>query len=62
MEIATRYLARSPSRFQAYLALQAALMTRYLARGGSEEEFCLRLAPAFRRRWSHLLRDPLRDG
>jgi hypothetical protein len=57
MEIARPYLARSRSRFQAYLALQAALMNRYLARGGSPEEFCRRLAPAFRRRWARMLHE-----
>ena len=51
MEIAKRYLARSASRFEAYLALQRALMNRYLARGGTIEDFCARLAPAYRRRW-----------
>ena len=51
MEIAKRYLARSTSRFEAYLALQRALMNRYLARGGTIEDFCARLAPAYRRRW-----------
>ena len=51
MEIAKRYLARSTSRFDAYLALQRALMNRYLARGGTVEDFCARLAPAYRRRW-----------
>jgi hypothetical protein len=62
MEIARRYLARSPSRFQAYLALQAALMNRHLARGGSMEDFCHRLAPAFRRRWAHMLREVPGEG
>ena len=62
MEIARRYLARSPSRFQAYLALQAALMIRHQARGGSEEDFCRRLAPVFRRRWAHMLAEAPRSG
>jgi len=57
MEIARPYLARSGSRFQAYLALQRALMNRHLARGGSPEDFCTRLAPAFRRRWARLLHE-----
>jgi hypothetical protein len=55
MEIARPYLARSKSRFHAYLALQRALMNRYLARGGSVDDFCTRLAPAFRRRWARML-------
>lgn len=57
MEIARRYLARWPSRFEAYLALQRALMDRHLARGGSAEDFCHRLAPVFRRRWARLLHE-----
>jgi hypothetical protein len=61
MEIARRFLARSPSRFQAYLALQRALMSRHLARGGTIEDFCHRLAPAFRRRWSGLLHETRPD-
>jgi hypothetical protein len=61
MELARRYLARSPSRFQAYLALQTALMHRHLARGGSIEDFVHRLAPAFRRRWSRLLHEGTPD-
>lgn len=55
MEIARRYLARLPSRFEAYLALQRALMARHAARGGTEEDFCHRLAPAFRQRWAGIL-------
>ncbi|CAN5165947.1 hypothetical protein BH23GEM4_BH23GEM4_23580 [soil metagenome] len=57
MEIARRYLARHPTPLAAYLALQCALMRRYLARGGTEEEFCARLAPAFHRRYAPLLLD-----
>jgi hypothetical protein len=61
MELGRRYLARSPSRFQAYLALQRALMNRHLARGGTAEDFCARLAPAFRRRWWRLLHEGWSD-
>jgi len=55
MELANRFMARNASRFGAYLALQRALMDRYVARGGSYEEFCERLAPAFRRKYAGLL-------
>lgn len=55
MEIVRRYMAGYATGFAAYLALEAALMRRYVARGGSEEEFCERLAPAFRRRFAPVL-------
>jgi hypothetical protein len=32
-------------------------MRRYLARGGTQEEFCLRLAPVFHRRYAPVLLD-----
>jgi hypothetical protein len=57
MELARRFRARYPSGFGAYLALQRALMIRYLARGGTQEDFCTRLAPVFRRRYAQLLDD-----
>jgi hypothetical protein len=41
-----------PSRFAAYTALQCALMRRHLARGGTAEDFCIRLAPVFHRRYA----------
>lgn len=55
METARRFLADSPSRLGAYLGLQCALMRRYVARGGTPEDFCVRLAPAFHRRYAPLL-------
>lgn len=55
METARRFIAHSPTRFGAYVALQCALMQRFIARGGTPEEFCVRLAPAFRRRYAPLL-------
>jgi hypothetical protein len=55
MELARRFVTRYPSPFGAYLALQRALMARYLARGGTQEDFCQRLAPVFRRRYARLL-------
>ncbi|HYJ80906.1 MAG TPA: hypothetical protein VEW03_14940 [Longimicrobiaceae bacterium] len=58
MEVARRFVKEYPTRFAAYVALQAALMRRFLARGGTTEDFCLRLAPAFRQRYAPLLLDP----
>ena len=55
MEVARKFMEAYPTRFAAYTALQCALMRRYQARGGSHEEFCARLAPAFHRRYGHLL-------
>ncbi len=55
METARRFIADSPTRFGAYLALQCALMQRFVARGGTPEDFCVRLAPVFRRRYAPLL-------
>ena len=57
MEVARRYMTEYPTRFAAYTALQCALMRRYLARGGTQEEFCTRLAPVFHRRYAPLLLD-----
>lgn len=54
-EIERRYVERYPSGLAAYMALQRALMRRYLARGGTEAEFCQRLAPVFQRRHGALL-------
>jgi hypothetical protein len=62
MEVARRYIAVCPTRFAAYVALQCALMQRYLARGGTTEDFCLRLAPAFHRRYAPLLLDRPREA
>jgi hypothetical protein len=55
MELCRRFVARYPTRLAAYLALEVALMRRFVARGGSEEEFCRRLAPVFHRRYAALL-------
>ena len=55
MEITRRFLDQCPTRFGAYVALQCALMQRFIARGGTSEEFCLRLAPAFHRRYASVL-------
>ena len=55
MEVARRFLREHHGGSAAYLALQLALMRHYVARGGTAEEFCARLAPAFRRRWGAVL-------
>jgi hypothetical protein len=55
VEIARRFLEESPTRFAAYVSLQRALMLRFVARGGTTEEFCVRLAPVFHRKYAPLL-------
>jgi hypothetical protein len=57
MEIIRQFIAGHRTGFAAYLALEVALMRRFIARGGSPEEFCTRLAPAFRRRFAPVLLD-----
>ena len=52
MVLVQQYLARHKSPFAAYMALQRALLRRYLLRGGTEELWCVRIAPAFRRRYA----------
>lgn len=49
------YLARCDSGFEAYMALQRALVKRWLARGGTEQSWCERLAPVFRLRYAALM-------
>jgi hypothetical protein len=51
MILAQYYLARYGTSFDAYMALQRALMQRYVTRGGSKETWCERFAPIFRRRY-----------
>jgi hypothetical protein len=55
MEVARRFVESCPSRFAAYAALQCALMRRHLAQGGTAEDFCVRLAPVFHRRYAPVL-------
>jgi hypothetical protein len=45
------------SPFEAYMALQRRLLARWLARGGTEEAWCVRLAPAFHARYGALLEE-----
>jgi hypothetical protein len=49
------YLARCSSGYVAYMTLQRALLNRWVARGGTEEDWCARLAPAFRARYGVLV-------
>ncbi len=51
MILAEKYLQRYGNSFDAYMALQRALMQRYLLRGGTKEGWCERIAPVFRRRY-----------
>jgi hypothetical protein len=55
VETARRFITGSDTRLGAYLGLQRALMRRFVARGGTPEDFCARLAPAFCRRYAPLL-------
>ena len=52
MILVQQYLARHQSPFAAYMALQTALLRQYLQQGGTEEIWCQRIAPAFRRRYA----------
>jgi hypothetical protein len=52
MILAQRYLARHASPFAAYMALQRDLLKHYLRMGGTEEGWCMRIAPTFRRRYA----------
>lgn len=55
METARRFVDAHTSGFHAYIALQCALMRRFVARGGTDEEFCSRLAPVFHRKYAPML-------
>ena len=57
MEISRTFLEQYGTGFQAYIALQCALLRRFVAAGGSPEDFCERLAPVFRARWGPVLLD-----
>ena len=56
--LANRYLARYGNRFDAYMALQRALMARYLSLGGTTDSWCERLAPRFRERYAPIFESP----
>lgn len=53
--LAEIYLARCGSGFEAYMALQRALIARWIARGGTEQSWCERMAPLYRRRYEMLV-------
>ncbi len=57
------YLTQHASRLSAYNNLQRRLMRRFLGRGGSLEDWCTRIAPAFRARYGWMLaeQDARRD-
>jgi hypothetical protein len=55
MVLAEQYRARCDSAFDAYMTLQRALLNRWVAQGGTEESWCLRLAPVFRARYAELV-------
>jgi hypothetical protein len=57
MILAQKYLARYETPFAAYMALQRALMMLYMSRGGTETEWCERIAPLFHRRYERMLRN-----
>jgi hypothetical protein len=57
MILAQKYLARYETPFAAYMALQRALMMLYMNRGGTEKEWCERIAPLFHRRYERMLRN-----
>lgn len=51
MELLNTFCGNEPFTLTEYMALQRSLLQRFLAQGGTEEEFCRRLAPVFRRRY-----------
>ena len=53
--LAEIYRARFGTGFQAYMALQRALIARWVARGGTEESWCNSIAPVFRQRYAMLV-------
>ena len=57
MILAQKYLARYETPFAAYMALQRALMLHYLSRGGTEQNWCERIAPIFHRRYERMLQN-----
>jgi hypothetical protein len=55
MILAQKYLARHATPFAAYMALQRALMMLYMSRGGTEKDWCERIAPRFHQRYHEML-------
>lgn len=58
--LAELYRARFGTGFEAYMALQRALIARWVARGGTEESWCNDMAPLFRQRYSVLVEAEIR--
>jgi len=56
MELLRTHCGNDTFTLTQYMALQRALLRRFLAQGGTESEFCERLAPVFRRRYGDRLR------
>ena len=61
MILAQKYLARYETPFAAYMALQRALMLHYLCKGGTEQNWCERIAPRFRARYSPVFAAAAKD-
>lgn len=59
MTLADEYLTRYGCGFDAYMALQRALMLRHFSRGGTNESWCARFAPVFRRRYAPIFSLPI---
>ena len=55
MMLGELFLARHGSGFAAYMALQRALVRHWTVRGGTEQDWCERLAPLFRARYAELI-------
>jgi hypothetical protein len=55
MELATQYLAKYPTRQQAYNMLQVALWKCFIRRGGSKDAWVARYAEPFGRRHGWML-------
>jgi hypothetical protein len=53
--LAELYRARFRTGFEAYMALQRALIAHWIARGGTEESWCNSMASLFRRRYAMLV-------
>jgi hypothetical protein len=58
MTLADEYLKRYGCGLHAYMALQRALMRRFVASGGTKEDWCVRFAPLFRRRYASVFAIP----
>jgi hypothetical protein len=57
MVLGEYYRGRCGNGFDAYMALQRALLARWLSRGGTEESWCRRIAPVFRERYGPMMEE-----